>query len=133
VDALLQFLEQTRLDRVGVFTYSREEGTPSYALPNQVPAGEALRRRHEVMALQQEISAQKHRLRVGQQAWVLVDEEATDEHAALGRLRSQAPDIDGLVHIDGVVSSGDLVRVEITGADAYDFTARVIEPAPSST
>jgi ribosomal protein S12 methylthiotransferase len=126
VDALLRFLQHARLDRVGVFTYSREEGTPSYHLPNRVPAREAARRRREVMALQQEISWHKHQSMLGKQVWALVDEEPTDDRPAVGRLSSQAPDIDGVVYIDGPVASGELVHVEITGAEAYDFTARVI-------
>jgi ribosomal protein S12 methylthiotransferase len=126
VEALLRFLQQAQLDRVGVFTYSREEGTPSYHLPNHVPAREAARRRREVMALQQEISWHKHQRLLGTQAWALVDEEPTDDRPAVGRLSSQAPDIDGVVYIDGPVVSGELVQVEITGAEAYDFTARVM-------
>ena len=126
VDELLRFLQHARLDRVGVFTYSREEGTPSYHLPNHVPVREAARRRREVMALQQEISWQKHQSMLGKQVWALVDEEPTDDQPAVGRLSSQAPDIDGVVYIDGPVASGELVHVEITGAKAYDFTARVI-------
>jgi ribosomal protein S12 methylthiotransferase len=78
------------------------------------------------MALQQEISWHKHQRLLGQQTWALVDEEATEEHLAIGRLASQAPDIDGVVYIDGPVTSGELVRVEITGAQEYDITARVI-------
>ena len=125
VEELLRFLEQAQLDRVGVFTYSREEGTPSYALPEQVPAREAARRRRAVMTLQQEISQRKHQALVGRQLWALVDADATETQPAVGRLMSQAPDIDGVVSIDGPVSSGDLVLVEITAAKAYDFTARV--------
>jgi ribosomal protein S12 methylthiotransferase len=128
VEALLRFLEQVQLDRVGVFTYSREEGTPSYHLPGQVSAREAARRQREVMTLQQEISRRKHRALVGRQMWALVDTDATDTSPALGRLASQAPDIDGVVQVEGPVSSGDLVLVEITGAAAYDFTARVVQP-----
>ena len=127
VDALLGFLERARLDRVGVFTYSREDGTPSYDMAHQVPAREAEKRRREVMALQQEISWQKHQTLVGQHTWALIDEDPTDAHPAVGRLSSQAPDIDGVVYVDGPVVSGDLVRVEITGAEAYDFTARVLQ------
>ena len=126
VEALLRFLQHARLDHVGVFTYSREEGTPSYAMSDHVPAREAARRRHEVMALQQEISWQKHQALVGRQMWALIDEEATETGAAIGRLSSQAPDIDGVVYVEGPVSSGDLVRVEITAAQAYDCTARVV-------
>jgi ribosomal protein S12 methylthiotransferase len=126
IEALLRFLQHARLDRVGVFTYSREEGTPSYAMSDHVPAREAARRRHEVMALQQEISWQKHQAMVGRQMWALIDEEATETRTAIGRLSSQAPDIDGVVYVEGPVSSGDLVRVEITAAEAYDFTARVV-------
>jgi ribosomal protein S12 methylthiotransferase len=126
VDELLRFLQHARLDRVGVFAYSREEGTPSYHLSNHVPAREAARRRREVMALQQEISWQKHQRMLGKQVWALVDEEPADDQPAVGRLASQAPDIDGVVYIDGPVVNGELVHVEITGAEAYDFTARVI-------
>jgi ribosomal protein S12 methylthiotransferase len=128
VEALLRFLERAQLDRVGVFTYSREEGTPSYHLPNHVPAREAARRRREVMALQQEISRHKHQRLLGQRTWALVDAEATAARLAVGRLASQAPDIDGVVYIAGPVTSGELVRVEITGAQAYDFRARVVTP-----
>jgi len=131
VETLLQFLEQAQLDRVGVFTYSREEGTPSYDLTGQVPAREAARRRREVMALQQEISWRKHQALVGQQLWAMVDEDATETHPAVGRLASQAPEIDGVVSIDGPVTSGELVLVEITKAEAYDFTAHVVQSAPS--
>jgi ribosomal protein S12 methylthiotransferase len=127
VDELLRFLERAHLDRVGVFTYSREEGTPSYHLPDQVPAREAAKRRREVMTLQQEISWQKHQAMIGQHVWALVDEDPTDHGLAIGRLRSQAPDIDGVVSIDGPVTGGDLIQVEIIGAEAYDFTARAVE------
>jgi ribosomal protein S12 methylthiotransferase len=80
------------------------------------------------MVLQQEISRQKHQRLLGTQVWALVDDDATDNRPAVGRLPSQAPDIDGVVYIDGPVTSGDLARVEITGATAYDLTARVIAP-----
>jgi ribosomal protein S12 methylthiotransferase len=128
VEELLRFLERVQLDRVGVFTYSREEGTPSYALPAQVPAREAAKRRRAVMTLQQELSQRKHQALVGRQMWALVDKDATETQPAIGRLASQAPDIDGIVYIDGSVASGDLVLVEITAAKAYDFTARVVQP-----
>ncbi len=126
VDELLQFLERAQLDRVGVFTYSHEEGTPSYSMPGRVPVREAARRRRAVMALQQEISQRKHQALVGRQLWALVDEDATETQDAVGRLASQAPEIDGSVTIQGEVSSGDLVLVEIIAAQAYDFTARVV-------
>lgn len=129
VDTLLRFLERAELDRVGVFTYSHEEGTPSYDMPGRVPAREAARRRREVMTLQQEISHRKHQALVGQHVWALVDEGAPETEPAVGRLASQAPEIDGVVTIEGEVSSGDLVLVEITAAKAYDFTARVV-PQP---
>lgn len=126
VDALLNFLERAQLDRVGVFTYSLEEGTPSYDLPDKVPEREAARRRDEIMALQQEISWHKHQALIGRQEWALIDEAATETELAVGRLASQAPDIDGVVYVDGPVEGGDLVQVEITGADAYDLTAHVM-------
>ena len=78
------------------------------------------------MALQQEISWQKHQTLVGQRVWALVDEDPTEDRPAVGRLSSQAPEIDGVVYIEGPVVSGDLVQIEIIGTDAYDFTARVV-------
>jgi ribosomal protein S12 methylthiotransferase len=81
------------------------------------------------MVLQQEISRRKHQRLIGRQMWALVDTDPTDTQPAVGRLHSQAPDIDGVVYIDGPVSSGDLVLVEITGAEAYDFTAHIVQPA----
>jgi ribosomal protein S12 methylthiotransferase len=129
VDTLLHFLEQAQLDRVGVFTYSREEGTPSYALPDQVPAREAARRRREVMALQQEIALRKHQAMVGQRIWALVDTEPAERRPAIGRLPSQAPEIDGVVYIHGSVRPGDFIPVDILSAEAYDFTARMVSPA----
>ena len=133
VDALLQFLECAQLDRVGVFTYSLEEGTPSYDLPGRVSAREAAHRRREIMALQQEISRRKHQALVGRQRWALIDEGASETGPAVGRLASQAPDIDGVVYVDGAVESGELASVEITGAEAYDLTARVIDAEALST
>jgi ribosomal protein S12 methylthiotransferase len=129
VEELLRFLERVRLDRVGVFTYSREEDTPAAALPNQVPAREAARRRREVMTLQQEISRQKHQAMVGKRVWALVDTDPTEHRPAVGRLSSQAPEIDGVVYIDDPVVSGELVQVEIVSAAAYDLTARVVPSA----
>jgi ribosomal protein S12 methylthiotransferase len=66
---------------------------------------------------------------VGRQVWALIDQDATEEHPAIGRLSSQAPEIDGVVYVDGPVVGGDLVQVEITAAGAYDFTARLV-PSP---
>ncbi|MGE3537094.1 MAG: 30S ribosomal protein S12 methylthiotransferase RimO [Candidatus Tectimicrobiota bacterium] len=126
VEELLHFLERAQLDRVGVFTYSREEGTPSHDMAAQVPAREAARRRREIMTLQQEIAHTKHQALLGQQRWALVDTDSSASKPAVGRLQSQAPEIDGVVYIHGAVTSGDLVRVEITGATAYDFTARLL-------
>ena len=129
VDELLRFVEQSHLDHVGVFTYSLEEGTPSFDMPGRVSAREAERRRGEVMALQQEISLRKHLALVGQRMWALIDQDSTTEDPAVGRLPGQAPDIDGVVYVEGSVVAGDLVQVEITAAEAYDLKALVVSPA----
>jgi ribosomal protein S12 methylthiotransferase len=126
VDELLRFVERACLDHVGVFTYSLEEGTPSYDMSGRVPTREAARRRREVMTLQQEISRRKHQALIGRQMWALIDADATAEGPAVGRLPGQAPDIDGVVYVNGPLVAGDLVRVEITAAEAYDLTARVV-------
>jgi len=121
---LLDFLDDAQLDRVGCFTYSPVDGAAANALPDPVPDQVMQERYHRFMSKQQTISANKLAARVGQQLDVLV--ESASEGGFEGRSYADAPEIDGLVHIDTAdsLASGEIYRVEITGADEYDLYAR---------
>ncbi|MGH8550533.1 MAG: 30S ribosomal protein S12 methylthiotransferase RimO [Methylococcales bacterium] len=122
---LLAFLEEARLDRVGGFKYSPVQGAAANQLPDPVPESLKEQRLEELMTLQAEISAERLKNRIGKTETVLVD-EITDE-AALARSRSDAPEIDGLVFIDGAthLEPGDFVRVVIEDSDDHDLGARL--------
>ena len=123
-EALLQFLDAAQLDRVGCFTYSAVDGAAANALPNPVPEAIKEQRYDRFMQLQQEISARKLAQRIGRQMTVLVESAGTDGY--LARSYADAPEIDGLVHIEtgDSLALGEFCRVEITGADEYDLYAR---------
>ncbi|MDR3214374.1 MAG: 30S ribosomal protein S12 methylthiotransferase RimO [Azoarcus sp.] len=127
-EQLAHFLEEARLDRVGVFAYSPVEGAAANALPDAVP--DALRedRRDRLMALQEDISTQCLEARIGREMTVLVD-EVDDEEGALARSPGDAPEIDGLVIIpDGEgLTPGDFVQVRITDCDVHDLYAERVD------
>lgn len=120
---LLDFVAEMAFDRVGVFTYSHEPGTPSADLPNPVPEPVKMERRERLMALQQGISLAKNQAFVGQTLDVLV--EGQGDGLSVGRSFRDAPEIDGLVLIEGDVPLGEIVPVRITGALEYDLTGTV--------
>ncbi|HTO71415.1 MAG TPA: 30S ribosomal protein S12 methylthiotransferase RimO [Myxococcota bacterium] len=118
---LLAFVRETRFDRVGVFRYSDEEGTPAHALPGRVPRSIARRRHRELMAAQREIMREKLAAQVGELAHVLVDSGGRDR--AVGRLWSQAPDVDGSVLLRAGAQPGELVRARLCGVRDVDLEA----------
>ncbi len=126
-EELLDFLEIAQLDRVGCFTYSAVEGATANALPDPVSESIKQERYHRFMQKQQVISTQKLNRRIGQHLTVLV-ESATDQ-GFVARSYADAPEIDGLVHIDTdqALTSGEFYQVEITGSDEYDLYARLIK------
>jgi ribosomal protein S12 methylthiotransferase len=130
---LVRFVEEQRFERLGVFTYSREEGTAAAEMPEQVPE-ELKRERHDrIMALQREISAEQQRAMIGRRVEVLVEGRAEEtEHLLAGRHAQQAPEIDGLTYLnEGVAYPGEIVTVEVTDAHAYDVVGRVVARDPS--
>ena len=131
-EELLDFVEQAELDHAGVFEYSHEETTAAYRLADDVPAPGKRRRRERLMARQQEIVFRNLPRRVGQVAEVLCEGAHREtEHLLVGRLRGQAPDVDGQVLLnDGAASPGQFVSVELTGTAGYDLVGRVLGPAP---
>jgi ribosomal protein S12 methylthiotransferase len=124
-EQLLDFIARMRFDRVGVFTYSQEEGTPAAAFPNQVPEEIKLARRDRAMALQQKISLENNKKKVGSQLYVLVENDNSGG-SYTGRGEGDAPDIDGKVYFtsEQALQAGDFVKVLITGAKKYDLTGK---------
>jgi len=129
---LMSFIKNVEFDRVGVFTYSDEEGTPAYDLPNKVPHRTAVRRRTALMKAQSRISKRRNRSRVGEVVRVLFEGESKESELLWqGRMETQAPDIDGCVLINDVPdellpAEGDFVNVEITEAHEYDLIGRIV-------
>jgi ribosomal protein S12 methylthiotransferase len=126
VAELCDFLEETGLDHVGVFTYSQEENTAAGELPGQVSASLKEERRARVMAVQARVAAARAAGRVGDLAEVLV-ERVDGRGRLVGRAAWQAPEIDGVVRLRGEAAPGNFVRARITGAATYDLHARVVE------
>jgi len=130
-EELMAFVKNVEFDRVGVFTYSDEEGTPAFDLPNKVPHRTAARRRTSLMKVQSRISKRRNKARVGDIVRVLFEGESKEtELLWQGRIETQAPDIDGCVLIndvpDGLLpAEGDFVNVEITEAHEYDLIGRI--------
>lgn len=120
-EALYDFVKEIRFDRVGTFQFSFEPGTTSEPLGDPVPAEVKQERFERLMELQQGISLQVNQAYVGRRMDVLV--EGRDKGIAIGRSYRDAPEIDGLVFIEGEAQIGDIVRVQVTGAMAYDLTA----------
>jgi ribosomal protein S12 methylthiotransferase len=123
---LLGWLKQARLDRVGAFTYSEIEGAVANDLPNPVPEEVKQQRYERLMALQQQISAEKLQEKVGKTLKVLVDEIDTEEGIAICRSYADAPEIDGHVYVDNIdarVKVGEFLTVTIDEASEYDLFA----------
>ncbi len=133
---LYDWVEEVEFDRVGVFTYSPEEGTPAATMPDQVEEHVKHERRDALMALQHEISVRKNREWIGQTTQVIVD-GISEEHELVfeGRHYGQAPEIDGVVYLSfeyggQIPTPGDMVEVEIQDAAAYDLTGVVVPTEP---
>lgn len=123
---LLDFLQEARLDRVGCFKYSPVEGAKANELADQVPEDVKEERYHRFMQLQQQISTQRLQEKIGRQLPVIIDE--VDEEGAVGRSMADAPEIDGMVYLNGEfdVKPGDVVNVLIEHADEYDLWGTIV-------
>ncbi|BCM74590.1 ribosomal protein S12 methylthiotransferase RimO [Aeromonas caviae] len=123
---LLDFIDKAELDRVGCFKYSPVEGAKANELPDPVPAEVQEERFQRFMELQQQVSIRKLARKVGKEMLVLIDE--VDEEGATGRSAADAPEIDGLVYLNGEtgLKPGDMVKVRIDEADEYDLWASLV-------
>jgi ribosomal protein S12 methylthiotransferase len=122
--ALLEFLQEQQFDRVGVFEYSAEDGTPAALLPDPVSRSTKKHRRDQAMALQQKISRAKNKSWVGRELDVLV--EGAGDGVSIARSYRDAPEVDGVVIVQGELPVGEFARVKITQAIEYDLMAEKI-------
>jgi ribosomal protein S12 methylthiotransferase len=129
-EELVAFVEAQRFERVGVFPYSLEPGTPACRLDSHLAEEIKLERRNRLMEVQQQIAFEWSRRQIGREMDVLIDAPDPEiPNHLLARSYADAPDIDGLVRIKGKgLHAGDLVRAKVTGADGYDLVARAIGP-----
>lgn len=126
-EALLSFIDEMELDRVGVFTYSREDGTPAASFENQVDEELAAIWRDEIMELQQEVSMDKNQEMLGQTVKVIIEGYSPEDDVYVGRTYKDAPNVDGLVFVscDYELISGVIVDVVITEAGPYDLIGEI--------
>ncbi len=131
-EELLAFVRKVEFDRVGVFTYSDEEGTPAFELGDKVDSKIANKRRARLMKEQLRISRRRNQLRVGDTVRVMFEGESNESELLWqGRVETQAPDIDGCVLINDApeglnAQPGDFVNVMITEAQEYDLVGRIV-------
>ena len=126
---LMEFVDEIEFDRLGVFTYSPEEGTPAASMPDQVPEEVKEERRDEIMALQQEISLDKGNERIGQEMLVMIEGKVSGESAYIGRTYADAPKVDGYMFVQTgeLMVTGDFARVRVTGALEYDLIGELAD------
>lgn len=128
--ALLDFMSAVQFDKVGVFTYSREPGTPAAELPDQVPEEVKQERRERAMAHQQAIALARQQAQLGRMLEVLVDGYDPTNRVTLARSYREAPEVDGYVLVRGRYEPGDRLWVRVTGAMPYDLEGRVVRQEP---
>lgn len=124
-EAMLEFVRRMELDRLGVFTYSREEGSAAHSLKGQVPKHLRIKRRNKIMEVQAAISLERNKKLIGMHFRALVDE--IDDGVAIARIYSQAPEIDGVVFLTGSgFRAHEFVRIRIDQAFDYDLQGTVV-------
>jgi ribosomal protein S12 methylthiotransferase len=127
VEELKTFLKKIEFDRVGIFTYSHEEGTSAHGLIDDVPEDEKEKRAQEIMEVQQQISYQKNEGKIGKTFKVIIDKKEAGRY--LGRTEFDSVEVDNevLVHSKSKLTAGDFVNVKITGAFDYDLEGVVVD------
>ena len=126
-DHLVNFVKKTQFDRLGVFTYSREEGTPAATMPNQIDPETMQERQDIIMSIQQDISINKNKEMIGKTVRVIIEGKLVDEDVYIGRTYKDAPDIDGKIFVEyvGELISGDMVSVKVLSAHEYDLIGEI--------
>ncbi|MCR4792342.1 MAG: 30S ribosomal protein S12 methylthiotransferase RimO [Lachnospiraceae bacterium] len=128
-EELYRFVNETEFDRLGVFTYSAEEGTPAAQMQDQVPYDIAARRRDELMELQQAVTFDINETHVGEKLDVLIEGYLPEDGIYVGRTYRDAPGVDGLFFVKASreLMTGDMVRAEVTEANGYDLSGVMID------
>lgn len=126
---LLNFVKDIRFDRLGVFTYSMEENTPAAKMLEQIPENIKTQRQQEIMEVQQVISLEKNREKIGKKLDVLIEEKIKGTNEYLGRTRGDAPEIDGLVYVQSKspIKIGDIITIKVNNALEYDLIGEKID------
>jgi ribosomal protein S12 methylthiotransferase len=125
-EELLEFIVQTKFERLGFFVYSQEDHTPAGNLQEQLPSGVKKQRYRRAMAAQQKVSRERQRSFIGKALRVLVEKPAGDGWS--GRSHADAPEIDGTVIVRGAVTVGEFATVKITASSEYDLTGVALPP-----
>jgi len=127
VEELKLFLQQQRFDRVGIFTYSHEEGTSAFGLADNIPQDEKDRRAQDIMEVQQEISYEKNAEKVNKIYKVIIDKKEAGRY--LGRTEFDSVEVDNevVVHSGKELPIGEFVNVQITKAYDYDLEGKVVD------
>ena len=126
---VLAFVDEMEFERLGVFAYSAEEDTPAAGFADQIPEEIKEERRDEIMELQQEIAFEKSENMEGRILEVMIEGKVADENAYVGRTYMDAPNVDGLIFVNGdePLMSGDFCRVRVTGALEYDLIGELCD------
>ncbi|KAE9637356.1 30S ribosomal protein S12 methylthiotransferase RimO [Defluviitalea raffinosedens] len=126
---LVQFVKDMKFDRLGVFTYSKEEGTPAAKMRGQIPKKIKEFRKDKIMKLQQAICEEKSAQCVGRTLEVIIDGKLPEENVYCGRTYRDAPEIDGMVFVsaDEDLLSGDFIKASITSSNEYDLIGRIVD------
>lgn len=128
-EEVMQFIDECEFDRLGVFTYSREEDTVAAQMPDQIDEEIKEKYRDELMKLQQEISADRSAAMIGRIVRVMIEGFIPEDNTYVGRSYKDAPNVDGLVFVecDRELMSGDFIDVKITGSTEYDLIGTIVE------
>lgn len=128
-EEVMQFIDECEFDRLGVFTYSREEDTVAAQMPDQIVEEIKEKYRDELMQLQQEISADRSAAMIGRIVRVMIEGFIPEDNTYVGRSYKDAPNVDGLVFVecDRELMSGDFIDVKITGSTEYDLIGTIVE------
>ena len=126
-EELYDFVEKIKFDKLGVFEYSKEDGTPAATMPNQIHHMTKKSRFNKIMSLQQEISREKMKAKIGTKQEVLIENKSFDRKYYIGRTKSDVPDIDGVVYIkNNKLEINEFVNCKITDFKEYDLIGEVI-------
>lgn len=124
----MEFIDEMEFDRLGVFTYSPEENTPAANMAEQIDEDLKIKRRNEIMELQQEIVFDKSEEYIGKTYVVMIEGHISGEHAYMGRTYMDAPGVDSNIFVitDEELMTGDFVRVKVTGTNDYDLIGELV-------